>query len=66
MEQISVDTVTHVYFCAYIQDSDPPKEAQLNSALLGRSILAVEKLAENLEFILLPIGTNVISILLVF
>ena len=61
-ERASIATVTHVYFCAYMQDSDPSKETQVNGDLLQRTIIAMEKLAPNLEFVLLPIGTKVVLI----
>ena len=61
-ERASIATVTHVYFCAYIQDSDPSRETQINGDLLQRTIIAIEKLTPNMEFVLLPIGTKVISI----
>ena len=61
-ERAGIATVTHVYFCAYIQDSDPSKETQINGDLLQRTVMAIEKIAPNLEFILLPIGTKVVLI----
>lgn len=61
-ERANIASVTHVYFCAYIQDSDAARETQINGDLLQRSIIAIEKLAPNLEFVLLPIGTKVILI----
>lgn len=65
--------VTHVYFfgefvgvlcdtvltsLAYIMDADPAKEIAINVDLLSKSIHAVEKLAPNLKFVVLPTGTK--------
>lgn len=50
--------VTHVYFFAYIMDADPAKEISINVDLLSKSIHAVEKLAPNLKFVVLPTGTK--------
>ncbi|KAM5369319.1 hypothetical protein ACJZ2D_009038 [Fusarium nematophilum] len=53
-----INKVTHVYFFAYIMDSDPAKEISINVDLLSRAINAVQKLALNLSFVVLPTGTK--------
>lgn len=50
--------ITHVYFFAYIMDPDPAKEISINVDLLSKSVRAVEKLAPNLKFVVLPTGTK--------
>lgn len=54
-----MDTVTHVYFFAYIMDPDPAKEISINIALLERAVKAVEDLSTNLKWVVLPTGTKV-------
>jgi nucleoside-diphosphate-sugar epimerase len=62
-ERISdVESVTHVYFFAYIMDADPEKEISINVDLLKRAVTAVENLSTNLKFVVLPTGTKVSSI----
>ena len=59
-EKISgIENVTHVYFFAYIMDSDPEKEISINVDLLTRAIVAIEHLSSNLQFVVLPTGTKV-------
>lgn len=59
-ERISdVESVTHVYFFAYIMDGDPEKEIEINIALLLRAVTAVEHLSQSLKFVVLPTGTKV-------
>lgn len=54
-----VDTVTHVYFFAYIMDADPAKEISINIDLLKRAVEAVEHLSSKLKWVVLPTGTKV-------
>lgn len=54
-----IETVTHVYFFAYIMDADPKKEISINVDLLKRAVTAVEHLAQSLRFVVLPTGTKV-------
>lgn len=54
-----VETVTHVYFFAYIMDLDPEKEIQINVELLRRAVTAIENLSPRLKFVVLPTGTKV-------
>lgn len=54
-----IETVTHVYFFAYIMDADPEKEISINVDLLKRAVTAVEHLAQSLRFVVLPTGTKV-------
>jgi nucleoside-diphosphate-sugar epimerase len=56
-----VDTVSHVYFFAYIMDADPAKEIQINVDLLQRAVSAIDSLSANLKFVVLPTGTKVTS-----
>jgi nucleoside-diphosphate-sugar epimerase len=58
----SIETVTHVYFFAYIIDEDPAKEVSINVDLLKRAVSAVEALSSKLQFVVLPTGTKVKSI----
>ncbi|KAH7000002.1 hypothetical protein EDB80DRAFT_726028 [Ilyonectria destructans] len=57
--------VTHVYFFAYIMDADPAKEISTNVDLLSRAIRAVEGLAPNLKFVVLPTGTKAYGVHLI-
>ncbi|KAH7133400.1 hypothetical protein B0J13DRAFT_562310 [Dactylonectria estremocensis] len=57
--------VTHVYFFAYIMDADPAKEISINVDLLSRAIHAVEALAPNLKFVVLPTGTKAYGVHLI-
>ena len=43
---------------AYVMDPEPAKEISINVALLSKAIRAVEKLAPNLKFVVLPTGTK--------
>ena len=54
-----VENVTHVYFFAYIMDSDPEKEVAVNVDLLKRAVVAIDHLSANLQFVVLPTGTKV-------
>ncbi|OAA62750.1 SirQ [Niveomyces insectorum RCEF 264] len=54
-----IETVTHVYFFAYIMDPDPKKEVDINVELIRRAVTAVENLAPTtLTFVVLPTGTK--------
>jgi nucleoside-diphosphate-sugar epimerase len=55
----SIETVSHVYFFAYIFNSDPQEEIRVNVELLKRAVTAVDKLSAKLEFVLLPTGVKV-------
>lgn len=55
----NIETVSHVYFFAYIIDADPAKEVTINKDLLQRAISAIENLSPNLKFVVLPTGTKV-------
>ena len=54
-----IETVTHVYFFAYIMDAEPEKEISINVDLLKRAVTAIENLAPSLKFVVLPTGTKV-------
>jgi len=55
----NVDTVSHVYFFAYIMDADPDKEIQINVDLLRRAVSSIDNLSKSLKFVVLPTGTKV-------
>ncbi|KAL4919161.1 hypothetical protein BDW62DRAFT_46140 [Aspergillus aurantiobrunneus] len=52
------ESVTHVYFFAYIMDPDSQKEIQVNVALLRRAVTAVANLSTSLAFVALPTGAK--------
>jgi nucleoside-diphosphate-sugar epimerase len=54
-----VENVTHVYFFAYMMDSDPEKEVAINVNLLKRAVVAIVCLSAGLQFVVLPTGTKV-------
>lgn len=54
-----IEDVTHVYFFAYIMDSDPEKEVAINVDLLKRAVVAIDHLSAKLQFVVLPTGTKV-------
>lgn len=54
-----METVTHMYFFAYVMDTDPEKEIHINVDLLRRAVTAVENLSPQLKFVVLPTGTKV-------
>jgi len=53
-----IETVSHVFFFAYIMDPDPVKECEINVQLLERAVTAVEHLSKNLKFVVLPTGSK--------
>ena len=55
----SYDLLTELQ--AYIMDLNPDKEIAINVKLLDRAITAIEHLAPNLKFVVLPTGTKVYS-----
>ncbi|CRK16750.1 Short chain dehydrogenase sirQ like protein [Verticillium longisporum] len=54
----NIASISHVYFFAYIMDTDPAKECETNKELIKRAISAVENLSQNLKFVVLPTGTK--------
>jgi len=48
---------------AYIMDPSPEKEIEINVQLLDRAVKAAEHLAPNLQFVVLPTGTKVITLI---
>ncbi|KAF1990415.1 hypothetical protein K402DRAFT_348521 [Aulographum hederae CBS 113979] len=60
-----METVSHVYFFAYIMDPDPAKEIEINVRLLERAIKAVEHLSNALKFVVLPTGTKAYGVHLI-
>jgi hypothetical protein len=52
----SVDTVNIVYFCAYIQTDDFESLKKVNTELLRVAIEAIERVAPNLEAVILQTG----------
>ncbi|KAF2093843.1 hypothetical protein NA57DRAFT_68893 [Rhizodiscina lignyota] len=53
-----VDTVSHVYFFAYIMDPEPQKEIDINVDLLKRAVESIDSLSTKLKFVVLPTGTK--------
>ncbi|KAI0013577.1 hypothetical protein F4779DRAFT_342965 [Xylariaceae sp. FL0662B] len=53
-----VETVTHVYYFAYAQNHDFRTESDINLGMLKRGFGAVETLAPNLEYVILPTGSK--------
>ncbi|KAK3116446.1 hypothetical protein LTR53_003172 [Teratosphaeriaceae sp. CCFEE 6253] len=53
-----IETVTHLFFFAYIFNPDPAEETRTNVALLHRAVTAAESLSAHLQFVLLPTGTK--------
>ncbi|KAF2404500.1 hypothetical protein EJ06DRAFT_469557 [Trichodelitschia bisporula] len=60
-----VETVTHVYFFAYVMDEDPKKEIAINITLLERAVRSIEHLSPKLEFVVLPTGTKLYGVHLI-
>ncbi|KAK3691343.1 hypothetical protein LTR37_018704 [Vermiconidia calcicola] len=54
----SIETVTHMFFFAYIFKEDPNQEITINIQLLERAVNASQHLATSLKFVLLPTGTK--------
>ncbi|KAF2841029.1 hypothetical protein M501DRAFT_951735 [Patellaria atrata CBS 101060] len=54
----NIDTVSHVFFFAYIMKPEPSAEISVNVELLSRAVRAVENLSSSLEFVILPTGTK--------
>lgn len=54
----NIETVTQVFFFAYIYKEDPNEEISINVELLKRAVTAVESLSPKLRFVLLPTGTK--------
>ncbi|KAK4496025.1 hypothetical protein PRZ48_013294 [Zasmidium cellare] len=53
-----IESVTQVFFFAYVYKENPDEEIAINVELLKRAITAVESLSPNLKFVLLPTGTK--------
>lgn len=53
-----IETVTQVFFFAYIYNENPDKEISINVELLKRAVSAIEALSPKLKFVLLPTGTK--------
>ncbi|KAI9166334.1 Short chain dehydrogenase sirQ [Paramyrothecium foliicola] len=51
-----IDTVTHVFFTAYIQTKDHESLRKVNTELLKTAVEAVEKIAPNLQAFILQTG----------
>lgn len=57
----SVETVSHVFFFAYIMDPDAQKEVRINVDILRKAVTAVDRLSERLVSVVLPTGVKVCS-----
>ncbi|RAH80489.1 hypothetical protein BO86DRAFT_364813 [Aspergillus japonicus CBS 114.51] len=53
-----LETVTTVYFCAYIFSPDPAKETALNIHMLRTTVEVVESLCPNFRMLVLPTGVK--------
>ncbi|KAF2638754.1 hypothetical protein P280DRAFT_550854 [Massarina eburnea CBS 473.64] len=53
-----VDEVTHVYYLAYKANTNIKKELEDAVSMLRRSIVAIDKLSEELEFVVLQTGAK--------
>ncbi|PGH26444.1 hypothetical protein AJ80_01942 [Polytolypa hystricis UAMH7299] len=53
-----ISTVSHVYFFAYIMDSDSAKEIEVNVRLISNAVSAIDQLSSNLKFVVMPTGTK--------
>ncbi|KAL4868289.1 hypothetical protein BDV12DRAFT_185975 [Aspergillus spectabilis] len=60
-----VETVSHVYFFAYMFDADPHMEIRLNVDLLRRAVTAIENTSARLEFVVLPTGVKTYGVHLI-
>jgi nucleoside-diphosphate-sugar epimerase len=59
-ERVSgIETVSHVFFFAYMMDAEPEKEISINVDLLKRAVTVIENLSHLLRFVVLPTGTKV-------
>ncbi|KAL4808019.1 hypothetical protein BDV18DRAFT_158139 [Aspergillus unguis] len=58
-EQVpSIETVSHVYFFAYIVNFDPDEEVRINVEILDKAVTAVEKLSPGLVSVVFPTGVK--------
>lgn len=53
-----IDSVSHVYFFAYIYNADNETEIRINVDLLRRAVTAVDNLSDKLVFVVLPTGVK--------
>ncbi|KAF3004580.1 hypothetical protein E8E14_005571 [Neopestalotiopsis sp. 37M] len=53
-----IDSVTHIYYFAYLFHPDFPTETQINLGMLQRGFVAAESLAPNLQYVIFPTGTK--------
>ncbi|KAL4890669.1 hypothetical protein BDV59DRAFT_209611 [Aspergillus ambiguus] len=53
-----IETVSVVYFFAYIMDMTPANEIEINVRILQNAVTVVEKLSPKLRFVVLPTGTK--------
>ncbi|KAG2419077.1 hypothetical protein HFD88_002181 [Aspergillus terreus] len=53
-----IETVSTVYFFAYIMDMAPANEIEINVRILRNAMTVIEKLSPNLRFVALPTGTK--------
>lgn len=56
-----VENVSIVYFFAYVMDTEPEREIQINIKLLKRAVTAVENLSKKMRFVVFPTGTKVMG-----
>ncbi|KAL4926337.1 SDR family oxidoreductase [Aspergillus undulatus] len=58
-------TVSHVYFCAYIMDPEPEKEIEINVELLKRAVTVAENLSTAFSFVVIPTGVKTYGVHLI-
>ncbi|KAE8148347.1 hypothetical protein BDV25DRAFT_141870 [Aspergillus avenaceus] len=54
----NLESVTTVYFCAYIPDLNSEREIELNIGMLRRTLVAIEKLCPEFQFVVVPTGVK--------
>ncbi|KAI9371742.1 hypothetical protein BJX61DRAFT_548093 [Aspergillus egyptiacus] len=53
-----IESVSHVFFFAYLFDAEPEKEIQINVDLLRRAVTAVDSLSAKLSAVVIPTGVK--------
>ncbi|KAK0199357.1 hypothetical protein DFS33DRAFT_1401005, partial [Desarmillaria ectypa] len=53
-----IDTVTHIFYCAYAFSPDPIEETKNNGAMAEKAMKALNKLAPHLAFVAVPTRTK--------
>ncbi|KAF2866260.1 hypothetical protein BDV95DRAFT_611724 [Massariosphaeria phaeospora] len=53
-----VASISHVFYCAFREDSDPEKEVEINVGMMRRVVRAVKSLSTSFKFLVYPGGTR--------